>query len=258
MDLLWGRGGARSRGPRPVLSVAQIADTAVEIADAEGLTAVTMQRLASRFGFTAMSLYRYVPGRVELVSLMIDAALGSAPPADKTEGWEPALRAWAAELYTVFRRHPWLASATMQARPLGPKELSWLERAAAALEGTGLTGPERVDAALVVIGHVRGQAEAESGIAVGEGRRLAAELTEMLREHASDYPALISATDEGAFAANDNDGFAFGLRCILDGIATTIATRNCPPEAGSGPVPHVSETADEPAGRRLPDGGRPA
>jgi AcrR family transcriptional regulator len=226
MDLLWGPGGAGSRGPRPALSVGRIADTAVEIADAEGLTAVTMQRLAGRFGFTAMSLYRYVPGRAELITLMIDTALGVAPPAEMTEGWKPALRAWAAELYTVFHRHPWLAAATTQARPLEPKELSWLERATAALEGTGLTGPERVDAALVVVGHVRGQVQAEDGIAADEGAGLAAGLLELLREHASDYPALVHAADEGAFGASDNDGFLFGLNCILDGIATTITARN--------------------------------
>jgi AcrR family transcriptional regulator len=231
MDVLWGREGAGRRGPRPTLSVAQIADTAVEIADAEGLAAVTMQRLADRFGFTAMSLYRYVPGRTVLVTLMIDTALGVAVPADTAGGWEPALSAWAAELHTVFRRHPWLASATMQARPIGPKELSWLEVAAAALEGTGLTGPERVDAALVVVGHVRNQAQAENGIATEDGVHLAAGLAQMLREHASDYPALAHAADEGAFAANDNDAFAFGLRCILDGISTAIAARNHPPAA---------------------------
>ncbi|BBH69948.1 TetR family transcriptional regulator [Actinoplanes sp. OR16] len=225
MDLLWGEGGARSRGPRPVLSVAQIVDAAIEMADADGLAAVTMQRLADRFGYTAMSLYRYVPKRTDLVTLMIDAALGVAPPASPAGGWRPALEEWARLLHEVFDRHPWLATATTQARPIGPKELSWLERATAALAGTGLTGPERVDAALVVIGHVRNEVQARTGIAAEEGAALASTLTALLHEHAADYPALVGAAEEGAFGPADTGGFDFGLRCVLDGIAAAVAVR---------------------------------
>jgi AcrR family transcriptional regulator len=221
MDLLWRGPEPRSRGPRPVLSVEQIAGAGMEIADAEGLSAVTMKRVAERFGFTAMSLYRYVPGRAELVGLMIDTALGQAPPVDGTAEWAPALQGWAMDLYAVFRRHPWLATATMQARPVGPRELSWLEAAVAVLARTALTGPERVDAALVIIGHIRSQVQAERGIAADEGVRLAGELRGLLREHAGDFPALTAAAGEGAFGPNDNDGFAFGLRCILRGLAAT-------------------------------------
>lgn len=224
-DLLWGRGGRRSRGPKPVLSVEQIAEAAVDIADTEGLAAVTMQRVADRFGFTAMSLYRYVPGRAQLVALMIEIALGVAPQIDTSSGWQPALRAWTQEAYRVFRRHPWLAHATIHGRPIGPRELSWLERAVATFAGTGLTGPERVDAVLVLIGHVRNQVQAETGIAAEEGAQLAASLTQNLREHGADYPALTEAAGDGAFGPADNDGFEFGLRCILNGIAATITAR---------------------------------
>ncbi|GAB2461623.1 TetR/AcrR family transcriptional regulator [Xylanimonas ulmi] len=226
MDVLWGRKAPRGRGPRPQLTVEQIVGAAVEIADADGLATVTMQRLADRFGFTAMSLYRYVPGRPELVTLMIDAAMGAAPAGDRPEEWRLALHAWAIDLHTVFRRHPWLASATLQARPLGPHELSWIERAVATLRGTGLTGPEQVDAALVIVGHLRTAVQAEAGIAADDGARLAAGLHETLREHATDFPALAEAAADGAFGPHDNDGFAFGLRCILDGLAATIAARD--------------------------------
>ncbi|BEL03331.1 TetR/AcrR family transcriptional regulator [Actinoplanes sichuanensis] len=219
MDLLWGREARRSRGPRPVLTVAQIAEAAVEIADAEGLPAVTMQRVAARFEFTAMSLYRYVPGRAELVALMIDSALGVAPEVGTADGWRPALREWAGCLRDVFRRHPWIAQVTVQARPIGPNELSWLERAVAVLAGGGLSGGERVDAVLVITGHVRNQVQAEAGIAADDGIHLATALAETLRERAADFPALTEAADDGAFGPDDNDGFGFGLECILDGLA---------------------------------------
>ncbi|MFG3689528.1 TetR/AcrR family transcriptional regulator [Micromonospora sp. NPDC047740] len=233
MELLWGDGGRRSRGPRPALNPAQITDAAIEIADTEGLAAVTMKRVADRFGFTAMSLYRHVPGRAELVALMIDTAMGQAPPVDTSAGWQAGLQGWADRLHTVFRRHPWLAEATTQVRAVGPRELSWLERAVAALAGTGLSGPERVDAALVVIGHVRNQVQAETGIAAEGGAQLATGLTQLLRSHATAYPALVEAAENGAFGPSDNDGFQFGLRCILDGIAGIIAARPDPPTSSS-------------------------
>ncbi|MEU8663502.1 TetR/AcrR family transcriptional regulator [Actinoplanes philippinensis] len=221
MDLLWGRGARGSRGPRPVLTVAQIAEAAVAIADAEGLPAVTMQRVADRFRFTAMSLYRYVPGRAELVALMIDSALGVAPAVDHPEGWRPALRRWAETLREVFRSHPWIAQATVQARPVGPNEVSWLERAVALLDGSGLSGAERVDAVVVLTGHIRSQVQAEAGIAADDGVHLAIALAESLRERAGDFPALTGAAADGAFGPG-GDGFAFGLECILDGLANRM------------------------------------
>ncbi|GAA0428947.1 TetR family transcriptional regulator [Actinoplanes capillaceus] len=221
MDLLWGRDTRRTRGPRPVLTTTQIAGAGIEIADAEGLTAVTMQRVADRFGFTAMSLYRYVPGRAELISLMIDTAMGAAPVLDTTAGWRPALREWTYRLAEVSRQHPWLGQATLQSRPVGPRELGWMEQAVTALAGTGLSGARCVDAALLLSGHVRNQIQAESGIAADGGGELAAALAETLREHAADYPALIGAAADGAFGP-DETGFDFGLTCILNGIAAAV------------------------------------
>src|SRR5690349_10100499 len=82
MRLLWGKqpdDGPR-RGPKPAFTLEQITRTGIEIADADGITALTMQRVADELGFTKMALYRYVPGKDELVALMTDAALGDPPP----------------------------------------------------------------------------------------------------------------------------------------------------------------------------------
>ncbi|HEY1619933.1 MAG TPA: TetR/AcrR family transcriptional regulator, partial [Streptosporangiaceae bacterium] len=72
VDFLWGSRERPSRGPRPGLSVERIVAAAVGIADAAGLGAVSMQRVASEVGFATMALYRYVPGKTELISIMID------------------------------------------------------------------------------------------------------------------------------------------------------------------------------------------
>ena len=84
-DLLWGTRQRPRRGPKPSLSLERIVTEAIALADAEGLANLSMQHLAERLGCAKMALYRYVPGKAEMVALMLDAGLGdppSAPPAD--------------------------------------------------------------------------------------------------------------------------------------------------------------------------------
>ncbi len=70
LDLLWGRREPGKRGPRPGLSADAIVTAAMQVADAEGLEAITMARVAAKLGFTPMALYRYVASKDELLQLM--------------------------------------------------------------------------------------------------------------------------------------------------------------------------------------------
>src|SRR6202041_553797 len=79
LDLLWGASDRPRRGPRPSLSLERIVTEAISLADAEGLAGLSMQHLAERLGCAKMALYRYVPGKSELVALMVDTALGDPP-----------------------------------------------------------------------------------------------------------------------------------------------------------------------------------
>ena len=81
LQLLWGLQERPRRGPKPGLSLERIVDAAIGLADAGGLAAVSMARVAAELGFTTMSLYRYVPTKDDLLELMVDAASG-LPPAD--------------------------------------------------------------------------------------------------------------------------------------------------------------------------------
>ncbi|MFD9814770.1 TetR/AcrR family transcriptional regulator [Streptomyces sp. NPDC059080] len=230
--LLWGERERPSRGPKPALSPERIARTAIGLADAGGLTAVSMQRIAGELNFTKMSLYRYVPGKTELVALMIDTAMG-APP-DAPEGadgaWRPALRAWAAALSAVFHRHPWLLEAAVGARVMGPHELSWAERAVSALTDTGLTGGEQLDAVVLLTGHVRGIAQVAAAMGAGSERAsapeevLSAALNELLVGRSDRFPALTSALASGA-TGRANQALEFGLERILDGLEALIGRR---------------------------------
>ena len=93
-----------SRGPKPALTLEAIAETAIRVADADGLDAVSMQRVAAELGFTKMALYRYLPGKSDLLALMVEHALGGPPDLGDVT-WRQGLRAWAHALLAASPPH---------------------------------------------------------------------------------------------------------------------------------------------------------
>ena len=113
LELLWGARKRPSRGPKPGLSLDQIVRAAIELADGEGLSALSMQRVAGKLGFTTMSLYRYVPSKAELLDLMLDTVAGELPLVDDVPGgWRAKLEAAALADWALYHRHPWFLHVT--------------------------------------------------------------------------------------------------------------------------------------------------
>ncbi|NUT33528.1 MAG: TetR/AcrR family transcriptional regulator [Hamadaea sp.] len=214
------------RGPRPTLTVEAIAGAGIVIADAEGLAAVTMQRVAERLGVTKMALYRYVPGKSELVAIMIDLAIGG-PPDAAGRTWRTKLDGWARALFDRFCRHPWAIEATVGPRIVGPQELSWLEQAVAALSRTALTGGEKLDVAVLLTGHVRNLAQQITALpttgAVEHAMESAFQVVLAGREER--FPALTEALASAAASGEPDQALDFGLARILDGIQALIRSR---------------------------------
>ncbi|MFB7468877.1 TetR/AcrR family transcriptional regulator [Streptomyces sp. NPDC056224] len=252
--LLWGPPAKPARGPKRGLTLEGIALAGIGIADAEGLGAVSMQRVAGELAVTKMALYRYVPGKAELVALMVESAMpvpvsvsvsaalspgpgpGAGPGADAGAdagaesaggGWRERLEAWARELLGGFRRHPWMLEATVGVRVMGPRELGWMERALAAMDGCGLSGAEAMDAVVLLAGHVRGIAEQERAAGTGEGpdAQLAVMLGEVMRTHGAEFPALGAALASAAEHGGRDQALEFGLERILDGLGLLVARR---------------------------------
>ncbi len=238
LDLLWGTPQRPRRGPKPSLSLERIVTEAIALADAEGLANLSMQHLAERLGCAKMALYRYVPGKAELVALMLDAGLGdppSAPPAKPAvpgqpavpgeEPWRAVLRLWATTIFGRYRAHPWAIEASAGPRPTGPHELAWMETALAALAGTGLTGPERLDAVVLLNGHVRSLVQVTSG-----GDDLEAEIARqvgaVVSAYPDRYPQVLAAFAGSPQPAGRDNALDFGIGRILDGLAALIATRS--------------------------------
>ena len=229
----WGVRERPHKGPKPALSLDRIVDAAVRVADADGLDAVSMGRVAAELGTAPMSLYRHVSSKEELLTLMVDATWGPAPDGPGPgEDWRAGLSRWAWGLRAAAQRHPWVVRIPLHGLPIMPNEVAWFENALACQAGTGLSEARKASVIMLLAGYVRNQATTEadiqaairaSGLAPGEWMasypRMLAELADPLR-----FPALATFIAAGVFEADDgpDDEFIFGLGRILDGVAVLI------------------------------------
>lgn len=221
-DLLWeGRSHAK-RGPKPALSIEQIASAGVAIADDEGLDAVSMQRVADELDFTKMSLYRYVASKAELVSVMIEFAVGEPPDLSNVRGgWRRRVETWATHLSATWQSHPWLPYATIGDRAMGPREVDWVECALLPLTETRLHHAEQLDTVLLLFGHLR---NTQSTRPAGTQPWTDPTQVALLQKHADRFPSLATVVTARLKRPADN-GRAFGLTRLLDGIEALHQSR---------------------------------
>ncbi|WP_051297340.1 TetR/AcrR family transcriptional regulator [Brevibacterium album] len=237
--IAWGMQEAPQRGPNRGLSHERIVAAAAEIADAEGLGAVTMQAVARALGFTTMSLYRYVSGKDELLRLLQDYAFrlpekGVALPAD----WREALRAWASLLRERHRAHPWgLQIPRGQVSVLMPSSVRAADLGLQALAGLRADEEEKVAAILMVSQFVASVVELELNLADEGVLAVTAEGVDALAEAITParFPHLGPLMAAGRFIplapAEEDDGdqvseetgdmdaeFEFGLGVIIAGL----------------------------------------
>ena len=229
--LAWGVAADPQRGPKREMSVEKIVDAAVELADAEGLGAVSMAAVAARLGYTPMSLYRYVSAKDDLTLLMQESATGLPPAAVREiEGWRERLNAIFRAQLDIYLRHPWMLDIPITGSPTTPNSSAWMDVTLDALRDTPLTEEERLAVTLLVTGHVRWYGTILAAYANVE--RTTGRTPEQITVHeaalfdalisAEEYPALRQAVDAGVFLSAA-DPFTFGFERVLDGIAAYLA-----------------------------------
>ena len=230
VQLLWGLGEPSRRGPKPSYTLAEVVAAAIDVADREGLAAVSMARVARQLGSSTMALYRYVASKDELLLLMSDAAVGPPPALPGRRSWRTRLQQWALAVRDVWWQRPWLLELPVKGPPSGPNNLLWFDACLAALDGTRLTDGEKIGAVLLVSTYVRGATRVGADLAAAsvsdpESVNLNyGQLAGLLDRHR--YPAISSMIEHGTFDEQSEDpdeDFMFGLDVILDGIAERIA-----------------------------------
>lgn len=220
LEILWRE--PKAAGRTGGLSRERIVRAAVDLADAEGLAALSMARLAERLGCGTMSLYRHVANKDELVTFMLAASVGR-PPVTDAGNWTAALTDWATALWEVYHRHPWVLQAVAAGPPADPGQVAWLDAGLAALGRTGLAEREKLAAVMAILHFVRGAAAVDIEAGRTDWPNYPALLRRLLDPDR--FPALAAALQDGVFENTDNDPYAdfcAGLRQLLDGIATRV------------------------------------
>ena len=141
---VWLRPERSGVGPRPGHSRAGIALAAIQLADQDGLAAVSIRGVAASIGAGAASLYRYLKSHDELIELMVDTVSAEYDLCPSDEDPSTQLRNLASQGRTIMRRHTWLAPLLLTRPSLGPNSLRYLERALSALQGVDMPGPAKL------------------------------------------------------------------------------------------------------------------
>jgi AcrR family transcriptional regulator len=236
LALLWRYPAAIPRhGPRQHLTIDQVVAAATALADAEGPDAVTMRRVAASLDVVPMTLYTYVPGKAELLDLMLDAAYQQMPRTSTFgQPWRQRVTAIANENRALFKAHPWAAAISTIRPPLGPGLMAKYDHELSAFDGLGLDDIQ-MDAALThlltfVQAWARAAADADAvrhDTAMDNEQWWAANaplLQKVLDPRA--YPLAVrvgTAAGTAHRAAYDPEhAYNFGLQTILDGLAALI------------------------------------
>jgi AcrR family transcriptional regulator len=225
LELLW-------KGPSPSrrtggLTRERIVVAAIDLADADGLGALSMARLAERLGCGTMSLYRHVANKDELVVFMLSEAPAPPPASPDEANWHAALSAWATGLWDVYHRHPWILQSASSGLPADPGQVAWLDAGLATLAGTPLSERDKLASVMAVLHFVRGAAalSIETGSFDNTGYSdLLGRLIDPTR-----FPALATAVEAGVFHGASDDhraDFRSGLTLLLDGVAAQVNPRH--------------------------------
>ncbi|MCO5967438.1 TetR/AcrR family transcriptional regulator [Actinoallomurus soli] len=242
---IWMRPERPARGPKPTYSRAQITEAAVRIADAEGLEAATMRRIAAEIGAGAMSLYRYVPSRDDLIALVADRLMGEIDVEGMPSGdWRADLTRYATEVRAMWLRHPWIATVHRSLPGFGPNQLRLIERVMGALDAH-VPIDENLGLMAILTGYVEGTVREEVSSAEELRRSGLSESEWMARSHpriqqlveSGEYPIFTKIVMEaGRLHLSRDEQFRHGLERVLDCIAAALPSATGP-ESENPPNP---------------------
>jgi AcrR family transcriptional regulator len=216
----------RDRG----LSRDRIVKTAIQLADAEGIDAVTMRAIAQKLRTGAMSLYWHVGSKDDLMDLIRDAVAGELERIEHPSGdWRADLTAIATDSRDAFLRHPWLTSVVGGRPTLGPNFLRHAELSLAVVSHLDIDVTTQLAIVFAVDDYVRGFVTRELEEAGGpqggaDEREWQESVAPYMREilASGEYPNLAAMIEGRGYQIDSDTRFSFGLQCLLDGIAQRL------------------------------------
>jgi AcrR family transcriptional regulator len=239
---------ARNAPSMGELSRARVTASALAIADEEGIAALSIRGLAARLGVSAMSLYRHVRNKEELIALMTDAALGEEPlPSTPPRGWRAQLELSSRLEWRILARHPWLARVIHISRPNPmPNALALAEWVLRALDASALSASDKLQVHVLLHSFIQGlavnldaeaQAVGDTGISEEEHMRLhEARFESIARSGRFPYFAKMLKQIPNSFELDLDTLFELGLARLLDGF-TPLIERPAPKRRRSAAKP---------------------
>jgi AcrR family transcriptional regulator len=251
-ELLWDDRSQPTRGPKPGLAPDDVVQAAMQLADEEGIAAVTMHAVASRLGFTTMAIYRYFPSKEALFDAIVDAGLGHPPrPTEPRGDWRSEVAQWMRAKRAMLCARPWLAELPFVAAPHGPNWLAWLEALAEPLARTGLSAPDMGEMISIIDGYTRGASDTAVSLARARARgtseqewaaAVGADLGRAIGDRRFPaFAAILTAPSEGRSRTMD-ESFEFGVQRVLDGIALYVDAQSARPGPRGSAAPKGRRT----------------
>ncbi len=214
----------RTTRKRAPLSRDRVLRAALELADEGGIGALTMHQIGRRLGVEAMSLYRHVRNKDDILDGIVDLVFAEVElPADRSK-WRTVLRARSTSTRAALRRHPWAITLMESRMAPGPANLRSHEDTLTALLDAGFSATTATHAYNLVDSYVLGFALQEVNLPFSNAEELAAVGEELIAQMPADqYPSTVRVAGEllaSGFAYGDE--FEFGLDLILDGIERAL------------------------------------
>lgn len=234
---------ARRAGRKP-LDAAAIATAAVAIADAQGVEAVSMRKIAAVLGVGTMSLYHYIKTKEDLLAAMDDIIMGEIllTPRELKGDWKQAMTAIAIHTRDAYRRHPWALTIQTKGGQPGLNGLRHMEQSLAALSSTGLGFEEMFAIIVIVDDFVFGHSLRAIGgdLQTQEAEGSLSKVADYLERHvnAEEFPVLMQLVGDSTLAAfvhrlatsfKPDVWFDAGLEAILEGVARRFNLETAPP-----------------------------
>ncbi|GAB3845224.1 TetR/AcrR family transcriptional regulator C-terminal domain-containing protein [Nesterenkonia populi] len=234
LRLLWEGLPEPERGPKPKLTLSQIVSAGIELADNDGLEALSMRKLSQKLGVGTMSLYRYVPSKTELIHLMVDAVVGPsyARRTAPAQGWRQFLTTTAYEARGMYLEHPWALQANWSRPVLGPHSVADLDLFLTGIKDLPLRDQEKMHLATVVDSYVQGTVRQEllwlnatSESDMTDEEFWSYQLPWLSQAMTSGRFPAMAQLPEDTFDGTWEETFDFGLQLILDGLDAQLTRR---------------------------------
>lgn len=217
--------GRTERNPprRPPLSRERVLRAAIEVADQDGLESLTMRRLGGHLGVEAMSLYKHVANKDEILDGIIDLVIGEIVLPSIEAEWRAAMRQRAVSAREVLSSHPWAIGMMESRATMGPAALRYTDTVIGCLRGGGFSVRMTAHAFLLLDSYIYGFVVQETSAPFRSTEDTAERAGAVLETLPTDeYPHLAEMAGEHAAGPGHDyaDGFEFGLELILDALET--------------------------------------